>query len=71
MAELNQIFGAPVSDAIPQEWTVTKSLRAPVWGSPIEPHREVAVLDEHGKFIGTTTRDRLLAAIFSSVPEKT
>jgi hypothetical protein len=69
--ELNQIFGMSVSDAIHEDWNVAKALRADVWVRAPGPNREVAVLGQQGRFIGTTTRDRLLATVLGSTAGRT
>jgi len=69
--ELKQIFGVSVSDAIHEDWNVAQALRADVWVRVAAPNREVTVLGQQGRFIGTTTRDRLLATILGSAPGRT
>lgn len=68
--KLDQIFGVRVSDAILESWKVGIALRKSMWRDPPYPQKEVAVLGEDGHFIGTTTRERLLAFIFSEAPKE-
>lgn len=59
--ELNRLFGVATDAAIAPGVTMRDALRDPLWRRA--PAGEVAVLREGGRFIGTTTHARLLAAV--------
>lgn len=64
---LNQIFEMPVTDWVRDDWKLVRALKEPAWGNPLDPTREVAVVNGARAFIGTTTRGKLLKEIFDEV----
>lgn len=63
--QLNGLFAAKVDTAIAPGTTTRDALRAPLWDGG--PAVAVAVLDEQRRFLGTTTREQLLDAVFRPI----
>jgi hypothetical protein len=64
-AQLNRLFDAKADTAIAPGTTTRDALRAPLWDGG--PAVAVAVLDEQRRFLGTTTREQLLDAVFRPI----
>lgn len=64
---LNRVFEKPVTDWVREDWRLVQALKQPAWGNPPDPEKQVAVLSAEKKFLGTTTRSRLLNAIFHEI----
>lgn len=63
--ELERLFSKRSATFIRSEWNVRKALSTPVWSSPQKLNKEVAVVGSRKKFIGTTSRRRLIEGILS------
>ena len=64
--ELGRIFGRPVDAAIAPDVSIRDALRDGLWRRVAAG--EAAVLTEGRRFLGTTTRERLLAAVLRPLP---